>query len=111
MCEPDRLWRGDCQLLLVLVLGLFPVRVKRLFGIVGYCPHNSKAFSPSFTEKYPVSNGEELWALHETERHQGFIAGTDKITVNVDDSARLANGTNMQHCLILALDGGSVGED
>ena len=99
-----------CQLFLslVFVFVLSGVWVQRLRRIVCDISHDPQALGSSLTEQYSVSNGEELWPLHEAECDKGFVASSYKVPINVNDGACLTNGANMEHCLVFAFDGGRV---
>lgn len=73
--------------------------------------NDSQAFCSPFAEQYSVTHSKILWPLHKAECNYCTITGSDKSSVDVDDSACLRYGTDVQHGLIFGFDGSGVAED
>ena len=87
------------------------VLIERLGRIIPDRFHNPQPFRPPLAEQDPIAHGQVLGPLHEAEGDRGAVARPDEGAVNVDDGARLADGTDVQHGLIFRLDGRRVRED
>lgn len=84
---------------------------QRLLGIVPYRLDNAETSSAALSEQKSVSRGNVFWTLDKAKGNVGAIARANQLAVNVDDSACLRYGTDMQHGLIALLDGGCVRQD
>lgn len=73
--------------------------------------HDSQPFGLALPEKNPITRCEEFGPLNEAESNESPISGPDEWPINVDNRAGLANRSNMQHGLILALNGGGMRKD
>ena len=87
------------------------IRIQRFGGVVSDCLYNTQPFRPSLPEQDPIAHGQVLRPLHESECHRCPITGPYKRSIDVNDGACLADRADMQHGLILCLDGGCVRED
>lgn len=86
-------------------------RVERIGRIIAYSLDDAETFGAAFTEEDAVADGKVLGPLHEAEGYCCAITGPDEGAVNVDDGARLRDGTHVQHGLVFGLDGGGVTQD
>ena len=76
-----------------------------MFGVVANALHNAQAFGFTLPEKNTVAGSQELGPLDEAEGHEGAIAGPDEGAIDVDHRAGLADRSDVQHGLVLWLDG------
>jgi hypothetical protein len=109
------LFRGRCHdRSSAASFGLFlidQIRVERLGGIVTNRFHDPEAFGSPFAEQEPIAGSQIFRPLYETKGHRCPIAGSNVGPVNVNDGAGLRHGSNVEHGLILLLDGGRVAQD
>jgi len=73
--------------------------------------HDPESFRSALTEQYSITHRQILGPLHEAERHCRPVSGADILAVDVDDGARLADGSDVQHGLVFGPDRGGVGQD
>lgn len=67
-----------------------------------------ESFGPALAEKQPVTRRQVLWPLDEAERYGSAVPGANKWSVDVNNGAGLRNGANVEHGLVLFLDGRHV---
>lgn len=85
-----------------------------LWKIAAIIPHSlddSQTFCPALAEQEAVTGSEVLRPLDELERHRRSVPRTDERPVDIDDGACLADRADVQHRLVLLLDGGGVAEN
>ena len=87
------------------------MRVQGFFFVISDRLDDTQSFRPALPEQYPIAHGEILGSLHEPERHRRPIASPYESSIDVDNSACLADRSHMQHGLVFRLDGGRVRED
>lgn len=95
---------GDCLL-------LAGIRVERFARIITDSLDNTKTFRSTLSEQYPIAHSKEFWTLDKAERYGSAVTRPDVRSINIDDSACLRDGTDVQHSLVFRLDGGCVTEN
>ena len=102
-------WLGGT--LPVAGIALRLLRHERLVGVVSDAFDNTEAFGPALSEEEAIPGRQILGPLHEPEGHRSSVSGPDKGAVHVDDGARLRDRPDVQHGLVLGLDGCCVRQD
>lgn len=89
----------------------FGSRAQRIVRIVPNTLNNPEPLGLALPEEHSVPRSQKLGSLDETEGDNRAVPSADERAVNVDNGAGLTDGTHMQHGLVLAFDGCSVGKD
>jgi len=84
---------------------------QRMGWIVPDTLDDSKSFRPALAEQEPVTGRKVLRALHKTKRNRRTVASSYKRAIDVNDGAGLRDRSDVEHGLVLSLDGGCVRKD
>lgn len=79
--------------------------------VISYRFDNPQTFGAPFTEEYSIPCSQVLRSLNKPECHYRTVPSPYKSSINVNDSTRLRNWTDMQHGLVLGLDRSSMAKD
>lgn len=71
----------------------------------------AEAFSAALAEQHAVSEGDILRPLEEAKGHDGAVPRSDKFAIDGDNFADLRGGADVNHSLIVDLDGRWVREN
>lgn len=86
-------------------------RHKRLRRVVPDALDNPKPFGPALPKEKPVPRRQVLGPLNKPKGNGGAVSGPNERAVDVDDGASLRHRPDMQHRLVLRLDGRCMGQD
>lgn len=87
------------------------IRVERFARVITDSLDDTKTFRSTLSEQYPIAYSKEFWTLDKAECYGSAVARPDICSIDIDDSACLRDGTDVQHSLVFRLDGGCVTEN
>lgn len=79
-----------------------------MLGVIAKAFDYPQPFRLTLPEQDTIAGRQELGPLNKAERHEGAVASSDEGAIDVDHGTSLADGSNVQHGLVLGLDGGCV---